>query len=206
MRKVFYTFIFDDYDNPKEIERKEGWEYYMISDKPQEGWETIIDDSDLDPRLKARKALTCPHFYFDYDLCVSVGGQIEYWGELPDEIDTDLVVWEHPDRNCIYEEAKAVIRLNKDTAENVLNKVYRFKDDGFPTNQGMIATGFMIRRWSERMKRFSELWWDEVQKDSFRDQLAFNYVLWKHPVIEYKTIEFAKDSRFNKHLKRVALK
>jgi hypothetical protein len=37
------------------------------------------------------------------------------------------------------------------------------------------------------MKRFDEVWWDEISRHSRRDQLSFNYVAWKLG-FEYSTL------------------
>lgn len=196
MKKVCFTFVFNDYDTIKPVPYKKGWEFYLITDRDYNtDWDIIRYDDDKPPHMKCREVLSCPHRFFDYDRAFGIGGKWEYKGELDIPLDVDFIGWKHG-RNCIYDEAEACIRRNKDNAQKIRNKVVRLKRDGFPSNFGMLGTGFTIREGNERVKKFGELWWEEINRDSFRDQLAFHYVLWKHPIITFKTMEFENKRAF----------
>ena len=95
----------------------------------------------------------------------------------------------HPTRNCIYQEAKACLVLNKDSENTILNQIGEYKKEGLPEGAGMVATGVLIRKHSDEVKEFCKKWYDEVSRLSIRDQLSFNYVNWKTP-IDYATIPF----------------
>jgi hypothetical protein len=56
----------------------------------------------------------------------------------------------------------------------------RYRDDKFPENCGLVQTNIVIRRHNDAYsKELMEKWWDELSKYSHRDQLSFNYALWK---------------------------
>ena len=68
----------------------------------------------------------CPHRYLkEYDISIWVDGNLEIVGDvrkLVDEYDldkADLYVRVHPQRNCIYDEAEAVIHYKKDLTVKV---------------------------------------------------------------------------------------
>ena len=68
----------------------------------------------------------CPHRYLkEYDISIWVDGNLEIVGDvrkLVDEYDldkADLYVRIHPRRNCIYDEAEAVIKQRKDLTAKV---------------------------------------------------------------------------------------
>jgi len=58
-----------------------------------------------------------------------------------------------------------------------------YKSDGYPVANGLVATRLMIRNHrSEKVEEFMNSWWNELNLKSKRDQLSFNFVLWKHPL------------------------
>ena len=68
-------------------------------------------------------------------------------------------------------------------------RCFEYKDKGFPANNGMVATGVMIRKHTIEVKLFCRSWWNEVFEHSKRDQLSFNFVAWRDN-FEYSTIPF----------------
>ena len=62
-------------------------------------------------------------------------------------------------------------------AERQMN---RYKEEGFPANYGLVQTNVMIRRHNDPYsKNLMEKWWEELKDNSHRDQLSFNYAVWK---------------------------
>jgi len=101
--------------------------------------------------------------------------------------DVDIAVMKHPHRECVYQEAEACIRRNKDDPHVIEQQVERYMNDGHPTNYLLSETGILIRRHTHNVKRFCSFWWDEVTRGSRRDQISFPYVAWKLK-IPYKQI------------------
>ena len=99
----------------------------------------------------------------------------------------DLAVFDHPRRHCIYVEADACIQGGKDDPETIRDQIKRYRYEGYPPLAGLAECTVLLRRHTERMKLFSEVWWDEISRHSRRDQLSFNYVAWKLS-FTYKTL------------------
>jgi hypothetical protein len=55
----------------------------------------------------------------------------------------------------------------------------KYEREGFPKNQGLFSTGFIVRRNNKNVANFNEIWWDEVKNYSARDQLSQVYSAWK---------------------------
>jgi hypothetical protein len=82
----------------------------------------------------------------------------------------------HPSRNCVYQEADACIRLNKDDKTIIKNQISKYEKEGFPKDSGMVASGVFIYTLSHNVVEFLDSWWLEIKKHSRRDQLSFNYI------------------------------
>lgn len=91
----------------------------------------------------------------------------------------DIAVMKHPHRTCVYQEAEACIKRNKDDPRVIERQVERYMNDGHPSNHLLSETGVLIRRHTENTKRFCSMWWDEITRGSRRDQISFPYVAWK---------------------------
>jgi len=92
-----------------------------------------------------------------------------------------LSIAPHPERNCIYDELAACIRLGKDDEAVMKKQVELFRQDGFPEKQGLFENGMMFREHNDKeVVAVMEDWWWWVKNYSRRDQLSLMYVLWKH--------------------------
>ena len=91
----------------------------------------------------------------------------------------DLATFKHPDRTCVYQELQACIRLNKDNLTLMRQQVEGYKQAGYPPYNGLVETACLLRRNCPQILEFNRLWWNELEANSYRDQLSFNYVAWK---------------------------
>ena len=98
----------------------------------------------------------------------------------------DVCAFKHPDRVNAYQEADKVILWNLDNKDVVIRQIKHLKDAGYPDNHGLCETGVVARKNTNTIRKFSELWWSMINNFSIRDQLSFNYCLWKSG-IEYNT-------------------
>ena len=124
----------------------------------------------------------------EYDISIWVDGNIiirgsvmEYMRKFSNFTDFKKVcIQKHPKRKCVYDEARTVINMGKDTKEIVEPQINNYRRDHYPEKNGMVQTGIMIRQHNEpRCKNFMNQWWNEVSLYSHRDQLSFNYVAWR---------------------------
>ena len=90
-----------------------------------------------------------------------------------------IATFRHPVRSCVYEELRACISYRKDLAAVMTTQVERYRKEGYPPNNGLVETACVIRKHTERVKKFNELWWHEIKNGSKRDQLSFNYAVWR---------------------------
>jgi hypothetical protein len=94
----------------------------------------------------------------------------------------DIGVFKHNQRGCLYEEAKILQELNYDHPHLVNNQVKKYTSDGFPNNYGLYELPVSIRRNTSAIREFNELWWEEIQNYSSRDQLSFPWCVWKKKI------------------------
>ena len=205
---VCYTAVTGGYDSVKDpLYVTPGVDYVCFSDRPFPGntkvwkFQDIPEELDgLDDVRRQRVVKICPHRYLDpkYGVSIWIDGNVLVTGDLQELVSQyDLEKYPlytriHPGRKCVYEEAKAVLGLNKESRDVVDKVVSRYKAEGFPRKIGLAETCVLLRRHNERSCRlFGEAWAAEVLLNSKRDQLSFNYVAWKRKfMIGYMTNEF----------------
>lgn len=125
----------------------------------------------------------------EYDISIWVDGAVIVRGNVKEylkTLDTDnytVLIPEHPARKCIYAEKEVCVKMKKIKNDGVAladKQMKRYKDEGFPVNFGLVQTNVMIRKHNDQYsKDLMEKWWAEVKDYSHRDQLSFNYALWK---------------------------
>ena len=208
MEKIIYTAIIGNYDSLKEPTVKTpGWKYICYTDQPNlrsKKWQ-IIKWEFIDDKSPRFLKLIVP---FRYDLCIWIDASVQINCNLNTFLNRyfidDLTVLTHPSRKCIYEEAKVCIERSKDKKEVIEAQIEKYKSEKYPINNGMVATGMIIRRQSNKVDEFCLKWWEEVRNYSRRDQLSFNYIQWKTKT-SYITLPFSllkKEFKLHSHLKR----
>ena len=93
----------------------------------------------------------------------------------------DVAMFAHPERACVYEEARAILEMKKALGFEISigTQVKEYKVRGYPAHHGLAATGLVVRRHTEAVARFNDAWWSELVRYSNRDQMSVNYVLWR---------------------------
>ena len=140
------------------------------------------------PRMNAKIFKILSHSYIKDEISVWLDGNI-YPLKTEKEIvdlmgDADMMVFRHPFRTNIYDEAKQCQFLKKDNAKII--------DEQMETNpkvRGLFECGVLVRRNNEVMRRFNEAWWAEICRYSSRDQLSFPCMIQRFPEIKIKIIE-----------------
>lgn len=200
MKKLIFTFIFDDHDTLKEPNIfTDGWDYFCISDndritKNSNTWKYLkpkFDDLSIScPKKRSSNILTKYFDYFDetYDVIISIGGQMiincnldKFLNDYNYNNNVDILIPKHPQRSCIYEEAKAVIDSIKDSPEKIKDHIEFLTNKNYPKNNGLHATGVIVINNNEKVRNFYKLW--NFNYNSFptrRDQLSFDYSLWEY--------------------------
>ena len=194
-KKVIYTCIVGDYDTLKEpLVKTEGWDYICFTDQDfkSDNWK-IVKLGRSDVKEQRRKKIYNEYILNAYEASIWLDGSMYINTDLDkfvlENCNSDFSLMKHPSRNCTYHEALACLQLNKDSKETIEQQVKGYKEEGFPSNEGMVATGVMYRKHTIEVKRLLIRWWMQVCEKSKRDQLSFNYVVWKHGY-EYTTFPF----------------
>lgn len=212
---VVYTCITGMYDTLKDIQNKEeNIDYICFTDNLElesETWDIKkIPDFlyEFEQTKQARCIKILPHLFLsDYKTSVWVDGNIEIIGNIEEfiheNLKNDFAIPKHPDRICIYDEAETILRLGKDTFENVNPQIQKYKEMSYPSKNGLVQSQIIIRNHNNKnCISIAEDWWNELKKGSKRDQLSFNYSIWKKEVeidIINPSMTCSKYFQFYKH-------
>ena len=96
------------------------------------------------------------------------------------ESQSDFVTRQHKTRDCVYDEGKVCIEKRIDDKATILKQLDFYRNEDYPVHNGLHYSFILLRRHTKRMKEFSRLWWEQLEKYSFRDQISLPYVAWKH--------------------------
>lgn len=193
-RLAIYTAVIDDYD--KEIVEStykiKNADLFLISNTynviaPDRIAKYVKKPSNIDKAFD-RFIKMRPDLYFqNYRYSLWLDGHISIIGDIREMINnnipqdkfTGLAFLQHPNRNCIYQEAFECIKQCKDSAKIIQIQINRYKREGMPYNNGLIRGGVIFREHNNPIVvKIMENWWNEVFSESVRDQISFNYVIW----------------------------
>ena len=97
--------------------------------------------------------------------------------------DKDLLIPYHPERDCIYDEADAVISHKKEKEDIVKKQVALLKSLKMPEHYGLNETLLIYRKHGNKHSEdIMTQWWDFLKENSKRDQLALSYILFKNNI------------------------
>lgn len=92
-----------------------------------------------------------------------------------------MLLFPHYERKCICDETAEIIPYKPEIKHKVIMQTAAYLKDGYPINYGLYETGCMVRDiFNERIKKVMGLWWNELQKFTYRDQISFPYICWKN--------------------------
>lgn len=189
-----YTTIFGNYDTLKPVPKQNiTATFYCITDNPKlsaPGWKIILVNyprKDLHPRLRAKYFKMFPYEVPELNkkqITIYVDGSIQITSEkfvqyCVQNLASDMVLFKHPNRDCIYEELKASQSLEKYKTEPINEQIEAYKQL-YPRNGGLYACGVLVRKHTEEVKRVMQSWWLENIKWSYQDQLSFPFVCKQH--------------------------
>lgn len=144
-------------------------------------------------RMKAKVYKVLPHLFFpEYRYSVWVDGNVRPIKDMNLLINKylkkhNIAMFNHG-RNCIYEEMDACIKYKKDTAEIINKQRKKYKEIGYPENNGLVTNAIMFRRHNNiKVIQTMKTWWEEIQQESSRDQLSLMYCMWEHG-LKYRVI------------------
>ena len=188
MNVAVYTCITGNYlPLPPRIDIP-GVDWFAFMDEPVESdaWEVVplltrLGDS---PRMAAKGPKLLPHNYLpDYETTIWIDGA--YVVVKPNFVDealkcvneSDMAMWVHPERDCIYDEAALSVTLPKYQGVGIEGQIERYRASGHPAHWGLWCGGAMVRRHTAQQEKLGEMWMDEVRNGSVQDQISFPWCL-----------------------------
>ncbi len=230
-KKVIYTAIIGGYDELIEPEVKpDGWDFVCFTDRDlkSDNWEVrktlpLYEDN----TRTARKHKLLPHRLFpNYEYSLWLDGNIKVRSDVNDLLkylkDCNYATYNHlqnplDSRGCIYEEGRVILeagernyKLNpargkltyKDNPTVIKNQMDRYRQEGYPKDNGLVVQMEVLRRHSEDVINSMEDHWVELKYNSKREQLSFNYIAWKNNL---KFNYIPGDSRDNKYFLNIGV-
>ena len=210
MKIALYTAIYGGKDNIIKVPKIKGVDNILFTDshiKDTHGWEVRnVKGENKSNNLNAKQFKILPHkFLSEYNLTIWVDGNVEF-KDIASFIEefksNNMTVFDHnhseDKRCCIYDEANAIIKLNKDDIEVVNKQIQKYSELDYPKKNGLICGGILLRQNNEIVNDLMDKWWDEIINGSVRDQLSFNFVAWKE---NFKPHYIKMDIRNNKFFK-----
>ncbi len=199
---VVYTCITNDYDTLRDIPKSiferisNSVEFVCFTDNPDlysisKTWKIREIPEDLVKlnKVKAQRILkVAPFRYVDdiADISLWVDSNLAITGNPLDILSKcnlkkfPLWTFKHPQRNCIYDEELAVVRLKKEKLDIAVSQIEKYMKDRYPIKNGLAETNMILRDNNDPlMKKMSYMWAKEIIDGSHRDQLSFNYCCWK---------------------------
>ncbi len=149
------------------------------------GWTLVkLEKRYLDPMRESRRPKLLPHLFlpeFEWSLYLdnTVRLSRDPFGiyEKYKYLGSNFFCFYHPNRTCLYEEAEKIIQWGIDDEYIVRKQINYYSGLGYPKKNGLIAGGFLFRRHNANdVIRHAELWYEQVLRFSWRDQLSFNFV------------------------------
>lgn len=166
----FYAFV-----DESKLNIKDSWKRNKFIDF---SFDTVYKN-----RRNAKIYKVLPHFFVpDYDYYIWIDST-HYVAMEPIKIiddllsDSDIAVFKHPERNCVYEEAEFVKKINYDH-HNLIDSVLEFyRNQNYPRNSGLYENPARIQRNTPEIQKMMFSWWEMICKYTSRDQITFPYVL-----------------------------
>ena len=222
MKVIVYTCNVNNYDTRKkvpDVDTNAQYLYYSDSMERVSGWQIMKADMSVsdEARRVSRYHKTHSHLLPPHDYSIWIDASLRLKGTDVLEFvkkhlgKLDIACFYHGednvDRSCIYQEAAACINKFPKQTMLILDQINRYRTEGFPERFGLRSAGIIIRRNNDNVRRFNELWWDEISKGSHRDQLSQMYVSWKTGVdvgkITEGTVYVNELTSYNYHIHRM---
>lgn len=204
MKKIaLYTINSNNYDTLNTVNIK-GVDCYVLTDDENlniRGWKTIVIEKG-DVWLQRKYKVLQHTQLLKYDVTVYIDANFNFrrpLNQLLRYYKGGLMIGEHY-RNCVYDEAVAIKEQNKADHKLIDNHIQKYKDRGFNKGLGMWSAGLLVR--DNTTRELCELWWEEMQGNSHRDQMALPYAVFKTG-IKPQTVKYTNFFKLSKHKRKL---
>jgi len=210
VRLVVYTCVFGDTDPLRDPVRPGRTRFVCFTDQPVRSkvWEIVKLPKQDAPKRACRSYKQPSHRIFpEAEATLWIDAQMVLLVdplELLKRYPGEFTGFKHHKRARIKDECEAIIRAGKAKPEAVRAQLAAYQADGWDTDdnpqRAITNGGFMLRRHTERVVRFNEVWHHEVQTRTLRDQMSLDYCAAKVGLpIDY----FPGDVTANKFVRRL---
>ena len=179
----------DDHTRPE----GPGVRFVCFTDRPMPPsppWEIVIQEPMArTPALASRKRKALPHRFLPGEsLTLWIDGYmrlienpLDYVAEwLGDAGQADVALFPHPWRDTIEKEAYTCIQRDLANPMKLLIQLETYRQAGYdPGQPPLYETGFLLRRDSDKVRLFGEMWWQHLDEFTHRDQISFPFCAYK---------------------------
>lgn len=174
----YHAFV--DFDSETELPPETMWSYHSV---PQ--WS--IDKQYMD-RRHAKVFKILPHLFlpgYDYYIWIDSTHMV---GMNPNQIidmylkDSDIALFKHPERDCVYDEGDLIQAVKFDKGYNVQSQMNFYQSTSYPKNNGLYELPCRIQRNTGQIQALMLTWWELICKYSSRDQLSLPFALTLHGI------------------------
>lgn len=187
---VVYTAIFDSYDTLAEpLDTEANVDYICFTnciDGDNSKWQIInINIPDEITGSTANRYLKIhPHLFLkEYEYSVYIDGNVQLLNPVRQTCinslcTSDIAAYRHSSNNSVREEAKSVIKNGISDKSTVRQQMGKYFINDFPDDRELTTNRVLYRRHnSETCIKIMNHWWEEMKRETQRDQLSLNYVL-----------------------------
>jgi hypothetical protein len=158
MKRVVYTCLFGHSElfNDFRYER-DGIDFVCFTDDPDlrsDFWKIeLLPRKILDPARASKKLKALPHIYLaQYDWSLYADNTVRlklapkgFFEEFLAPSKSALACFRHHERDCVYDEAKAILSLGLDTPERVKAQMSLYNYLGYPAKHGLAKGALLLR-------------------------------------------------------------
>lgn len=89
---------------------------------------------------------------------------------------SDIAVFKHPERNCIYSEGELVKNIKYDYPNLIDDQLQFYRDINYPENNGLYELPARVQKNNKLTQTMGLMWWEQICMFSSRDQISFPFV------------------------------
>lgn len=165
-------------------------DFICYSDVPldRDDWQVrpLEAPAGLSPRMQAKFHKVFPPSGYAWSVWIDgayelhAGAQAKFFVDgLIQHSPKGLGLHTHPVRDCLYDEAAHAMTLPKCSGIVAVleEQAAHYARQGHPKHSGLWAAGLLCRKDDTAIRKLMQLWWDELVRWTWRDQISLAYVL-----------------------------
>ena len=217
---IVYSCLIGNYDNVTTFKRQKGYDYIIFTDQKivNTNWTILpipreVEQMKISDIKKQRYIKIHPHKFFrNYDLSIYIDANYIIKGDLDDFLINTLNPIDHiyithlQFGKGLSQAIKSAMNRKLDKASILRETQERYYKLKILQRSGIVNAGLIIRKHhTEDCIKLMDKWWEEIEKHSHVDNIAFNYAGYMTGVrFLYMSYQFTLDYfDHNKHLKKI---